>query len=124
MIHLDTNFIIGLVSPVSPLKSRLSVWLNAGEKLATSSIAWSEFLTGPVSQQEVRDAATMIEGRIIVFGVREAELAANLYNRTERKRVTRTDCFVAATAIRARSSLATLNQKDFAPFVAAGLHLA
>jgi predicted nucleic acid-binding protein len=123
MIHLDTNYIIGLVTVHSPLKPVLNGWLQAGETLAVSAVVWSEFLTGPVTQQQVRDASAILESRVVVFGVFEAAMAARLFNQTGRKRGTRTDCFIAATAICARVPLATNNQKHFLPFVAGGLQL-
>ena len=124
MIHLDTNFLIGLVTSPSPLKSQAITWFNAGETLAISAIAWSEFLNGPASDDEINDGFGMVEGRIIPFGVREAERAAELYNLTGRKRATQTDCFIAASALCAGASMASLNRKDFARFVPAGLILA
>jgi predicted nucleic acid-binding protein len=124
MIHLDTNYVVGLVGPQSPLQSQLFAWLSAGEKFAVSSIAWSEFLTGPVTSRQVGDASRILESRIIAFGVIEAARAAEIFNLTGRRRITRTDCFIAATAICARMPLATQNSKDFAAFVPLGLRLA
>ena len=124
MIHLDTNYIVGLVSPQSPLEPQILAWMNAGEKFAASSIAWSEFLTGPVAAHEVHDATRILENRIIGFGVLEAKRAADLFNLTGRKRITRTDCFIAATAMCARAPLATNNKRHFAAFVPHGLMLA
>jgi predicted nucleic acid-binding protein len=98
--------------------------MNAGEKFAASSIAWSEFLTGPVSGQKIDDASRILENRIVDFGVPEAKKAAELFNLTGRKRVTRTDCFIAATSICARTPLATANTRHFAAFVPYGLVLA
>ena len=123
MIHLDTNYLIGLVTVPSPFKAELVAWMSAGEKLAVSAVVWSEFLNGPVTRQQVHDASVIVESRIVVFGFLEAEMAAKIFNQTGRKRTTRTDCFIAATAICARAALATENRKDFMPFVAAGLQL-
>ncbi len=124
MIQLDTNFLIGAVNKGSPLEAILKRWLLEGESLATSSIAWAEFLNGPVSKQHVWEMSNLIEGRIVPFGGAEAEKASELFNETGRKRTARFDCFIAATAICSGASLATQNRKDFAPFVAAGLRLA
>jgi len=124
MIHLDTNYLIGLVTVPSPFKAELIAWMRAGEKLAVSAVVWSEFLNGPVTQQQIHDASVIVEGRIMAFGIPEAEMAAKIFNQTGRKRTTRTDCFIAATAICARAALATENQKDFMPFVGAGLQMA
>ena len=118
MIHLDTNYVIGLVTLNSPLRSTLSVWISGGQQFAVSAIAWSEFLNGPVTPLQIRDALSLLDGRIIPFGVAEAEIAAKLFNQTGRKRGAKPDCFIAATAICSRMSLATRNHKDFLPFVA------
>jgi len=124
MIHLDTNYLIGSLTSPSQLHRQVMAWFRAGEELAVSTIAWSEFLTGPVTVQQIRDAHGFIQGRIIPFGVREADIAAKLFNHIGRKRAVRTDCFVAATAVCANAPLATLNRKDFSAFTSAGLHLA
>jgi predicted nucleic acid-binding protein len=124
MIHLDTNYIVGLVTPKSPLEMQILAWMNAGEKFAVSSIAWSEFLTGPVTAREILDVSRIMENRVVGFGVGEAKQAADLFNLTGRKRITRTDCFIAATAMCARAPLATNNAKHFAAFVPHGLVLA
>ena len=56
MIHLDTNYLIGSLSSPSALSHQVRAWFNAGELLAVSSIAWSEYLNGPVTAQQIRDA--------------------------------------------------------------------
>ena len=124
MIHLDTNCLIGLVTSPSQIKPRLLLWLKAGEEFAISAVVWSEFLNGPVTAQEISEADGMIAGRIVPFGVSEAEIASRLFNQSGRKRGSQPDCFIAATAICARAPLATLDRKDFAPFIGAGLQLA
>ena len=124
MIHLDTNYLIGLATRDSPLRSRLEIWLRSGEALATSAIAWGEFLTGPVTIQQIRAVSTIINDRVIPFGEMEAALSARLYNQAGRKRAIRVDSFIAATAIASSAPLATENQKDFRLFLSAGLRLA
>jgi predicted nucleic acid-binding protein len=124
MIHLDTNYLIALVTPDSPARPHLFQMMGSGEKMAASTIAWSEFLNGPVKDQHIRDVFAMIEGRLISFGEREAVGAAELFNRTGRKRHKQIDCFIAATALCAQVPLATKNTKDFQPFVPLGLRLA
>jgi predicted nucleic acid-binding protein len=51
-------------------------------------------------------------------------IAAELFNKTGRRRGTRFDCLIAATAIIAQAEVATVNQSDFNVFVAYGLKLA
>jgi len=124
MTHLDTNYVIGLVTLDSPLRQILFGWISGGQKFAVSAVAWSEFLNGPVSHSQIQDATVLLEERIIPFGVEEAEIAAKLFNRTGRKRGAKPDCFIAATAICSQMALATRNRKDFLPFVPHGLRLA
>jgi len=124
MIHLDTNYLIGLLVKGSPQASRVDGWLAAGEALAASAIAWSKFLNGPVQALEVNRAEAVLESRIVPFGRPEALLAARLFNETGRRRGSRFDCFIAATAIVGQAEIATLNEQDFRVFVPHGLRLA
>jgi predicted nucleic acid-binding protein len=124
MIHLDANFLIGVANRHLPVEAALIGWVRQGEGLATSAIAWAEFLNGPVEPRHVQQMNVLIQGRIISFGRSEAEKASQLFNLTGRRRGSQPDCFIAATAICARARLATQNHKHFAPFVVAGLHLA
>ena len=124
MIHLDTNYLIGLVTIPSSVAMEIRRWTRSGEEFSASAIAWSEFLNGPVTMQETRDVSSILAGRVVSFGEYEARVASDLFNRTGRKRQKQIDCFIAATAICARVPLATRNTKDFQPFVPLGLRLA
>jgi predicted nucleic acid-binding protein len=124
MIHLDSNFLIRAADRNSPVETTLQDWLRQDETFAASSIAWAEFLNGPVRPDHVRKMDNFIQGRIIPFGRAEAQVASMLFNETGRKRGSQPDCFIAATAICLRAPLATFNQKDFAAFVPLGLRLA
>jgi len=121
MIHLDTNYLIGLLTKASPQASDVDGWLTAGQSLATSAIAWTEFLNGPVTPVEVTQVEAVLQSRIVAFGAREAALAADLFNRTGRKRGSRFDCLIAATAITAQAEVATANHADFNVFISHGL---
>lgn len=124
MIHLDTNYLIGLLVKGSPQASEVDAWLAAGQPLAASAIAWTEFLSGPVTPLEVSRAEAVLQSNVIPFGRNEAVLAAALFNKTGRRRGSRFDCLVAATAIAAQAEVATANQADFQTFVPHGLKLA
>ncbi len=52
MIHLDTNFLIEPLVSGSVAETKLLSWLTAGEDFATSTVAWSEFLCGPLTPQD------------------------------------------------------------------------
>ena len=123
MIHLDTNFLVGLLVAGSRPASEVDQWLAAGESVGTSSVAWCEFLNGPVTAREVSREETVLRSRIVPFGEPEAVLAADLFNRTGRWRGARFDCLIAATAILDQASLTTENTADFKPFAAHGLAL-
>ena len=123
MIHLDTNYLIGLLVRGSREAADVERWLQAGESLAASAIAWSEFLNGPVTPMEIIRAEAVVQSRVVSFGQAEAVLTANLFNQTGRRRGSRFDCLIAATAILNQAELATLNQSDFKVFTTHGLKL-
>ena len=61
MIHLDTSFLIHALVPSSRADKRLRRWLRDGDDLAISSIAWAEFLCGPVGTTEVDIVSAMFQ---------------------------------------------------------------
>jgi predicted nucleic acid-binding protein len=124
MIHLDTNYLIGLLVKGSPQAIEVDGWLAAGQPLATGAIAWTEFLNGPVTSLEITRAEAVLQSRIVPFGRAEAALAAELFNKTGRRRGSRFDCLIAATAMLAQAEIATVNQSDFNAFTPHGLKLA
>ncbi len=124
MIHLDTNYLIGLLVKGSPQALDVDGWLAAGQSLAAGAVAWTEFLNGPVSPLEVSRTEAVLQSRIVPFGRPEAVLAAELFNKTGRRRGSRFDCLIAATAMLAQAEIATVNQSDFNPFTPHGLKLA
>lgn len=105
MIHLDTNHLIGLLVRGSAPAVDVDKWLAADEAMAVSAVAF------------------VIRSRVVPFGQPEAVLAAGLFNRTARRRGSRFDCFIAATAILPNAEVATINQSDFKVFVPHGLKL-
>ncbi len=109
------------------VRGRRVMWMDgcaAGQTLATSAIAWTEFINGPVTPLELSRAEAVLQSRIIPFGQKEAVLAADLFNKTGRRRGSRFDCLIAATAITAQAEVATLNEPDFKVFAPHGLKLA
>lgn len=124
MIHLDANYLILGNQSGSAEDVDLQRWLGAGERLATSSIAWMEFVSGPVSTPAVEAIRQALGDRILAFTSAEAELAASLFNAVGRRRALRFDCMIAAAAINSDAELATRNVADFRLFAAHGLKLA
>ena len=122
MIHLDTNFLIDALVAGSPQETKLAPWLGNGEHVSISAIAWGEFLCGPLSAAaEAASRQMLLEAENLTRT--DAEIAANLFNRTGRRSKTYADCCIAATAIRCQARLATSNQSDFAPMMSLGLVL-
>jgi predicted nucleic acid-binding protein len=124
MIHLDTNYLIGLLVKGSPQAAHVDGWLAVGQPLAAGSVAWTEFLNGPVSPLEIARTEAVLQSRIVPFGRPGAVLAADLFNKTGRRRGSRFDCLIAATAMLAQAEIATVNQSDFNAFSPHGLKLA
>ena len=123
MIHLDTNYLIGLLVRGSLEAARVDQWLVSSESLAASAIAWTEFINGPVTTPEVSQVEIVLQSQIVSFGKAEAALASDLFNKTGRRRGSRFDCLIAATAILHQAGLATVNESDFKVFTAHGLKL-
>lgn len=123
MIHLDTNFLIDALVPGSAEESKILGWLGVGETLAVSSIAWGEFLCGPLSPAAEAFARQLFPAADALERA-DAEKAAELFNQTGRRSKSFADCCIAAVAIRKHARLATGNNEDFKSMLPHGLKLA
>lgn len=123
MIHLDTNFLIQALVSSSAAQTTLQTWLGDGENLGLSSIAWSEFLCGPLTQDD-KILSEVLFPAIEPFLTSDAHKAAELFNATGRRSRSLADCQIAAVALRCHARLATSNISDFALFQSHGLKLA
>jgi predicted nucleic acid-binding protein len=123
VIQLDTNVLVRLSVPGSGAAAQIRKWLLAGETLAVSAPVWYEYVSGPVSAQEIVHAEAILAGGILDFEKSDADKAADLFNAAGRKRSIKLDCMVAAAALRRGDSLATANAADFQPFAAQGLRI-
>lgn len=123
MIHMDTNFLIKVLSPGTPEESKTRAWLTANEIVAMSAVAWAEFFSGPLSAADEKVARKLITHVEALSGA-DAEAAAQLFNKTGRRSRSLADCMIAAVAIRCGAKLATINTLDFQPFAQQGLILA
>lgn len=123
MIVLDANYLIATSKTGSEELAAITAWFEAGERLATTSIAWTEFLSGPVQAEEVADVRILLEGGVLVFDERAAETAARLFNAVGRRRTLRVDSMIAATTMLHGARLATRNLGDFRAFTPHGLEL-
>jgi predicted nucleic acid-binding protein len=97
MIHLDTNYLIGLLVRGSAEAATVDEWLAEGEPLAASAIAWSEFLNGPVTATEAGQVEAVLQSQITripkrsEFGVKAGDFLEN--NRGVRESVLRLFAF-------------------------------
>ena len=123
MIHLDTSFLIRASVPGSPEDRSLRGWVGARESLEVSSVAWTEFLCGPLEPPALEFATGLID-RYIDFTPAHAEIAARLFNQAGRRRGSQMDCMIAATAIAESAPIATADHEGFRQFESEGLTLA
>jgi predicted nucleic acid-binding protein len=123
MIHLDSNLLIALADASDPHRPSALRLMQTLPHAAVSSLAWWEFECGPVSPEGLALVRIMLPGGIIPFSLAEAMEAARLFNAVGRARRFKFDSLIAATAILAGASLATVNPADFHPFVPHGLTL-
>ena len=123
MIHLDTSFLIRVTDPRSPENRKIRGWIRKGETFAISTVAWAEFLCGPLNEQEFESAAEIVD-RYEDFTLEHASVAARLFNESGRRRGSLADCMIAATALGARAPIATCNAFDFRRFREHGVTIA
>lgn len=121
MIHLDTNFLVALTRDESRATARVTHWLQERREIHVSTVAWAEFLCGPVRNTAFVEALLPPP---IAFEVDDAAKAAALFNATGRRTRSLQDCMIAAVAIRADAELATIDVKDFRRFEQFGLRIA
>ncbi|HYJ88477.1 MAG TPA: PIN domain-containing protein [Pyrinomonadaceae bacterium] len=106
MIRLDTNFLIQALVPSSVAAAKLQTWKKDGEELDISSIAWSEFLCGPLNQND-ETLAQLLFPAPEPFLASDAVTAAALFNATGRRSRSLADCQIAAVALRCNARVAT-----------------
>lgn len=123
MIHLDTSFLIHALRRGSREDARVRGWLMADESLVMSTVAWAEFLCGPVDDA-ARVAASVVVERQCPFTGEMAGIAAMLFNGAGRRRGSMIDCMIAAAALVEEAAIATSNPGDFNRFAPFGLRVA
>ncbi len=120
MIHLDTNFLIQALVPDSAVQTTFQTWLREGEDVGISSVAWSEFLCGPLTPKD-EELAQMLFPAPEPFLAPDAQMAAELFNATGRRSRSLADCQIAAVSLRCGARMATGNVSDFTVFQSHGL---
>ncbi len=123
MIHLDTNYLVDVVTVGSAGATKVRAWLDAGKPVTASAVAWSEFCNGPLTKAQKDAAFAVLNREVADFTWREAEEAARLFNLSGRRRGSHADCMIAASAIVSGHPLATFNTDDFECLLPFGLKL-
>ena len=123
MTHLDTSFLIRALKPGTPEETKLRKLVDQREVLIVSSVAWAEFLCGPLSSADRRRAERLVE-RPKDFTPEQAEDAARLFNKSGRRRSMTVDCMIGAAALADGARIATSNSAHFQRLAVAGLKMA
>ena len=123
MTHLDTSFLIRALIPGTPEEAKLRKLVGQGGALIMSSVAWAEFLCGPLGSADRASAERLVE-RLQDFTPDQAEIAARLFNESGRRRQMIADCMIGAAALADGATIATSNIAHFSRFAAAGLKMA
>jgi predicted nucleic acid-binding protein len=114
MIHLDTSALITALTGPRRGAPTLRGFIADGMRLGISTLVLYEWWRGPRNRQELDDQETLLPAAAAFpFGVREAQLAAELYGRVKRPRQREIDIAIAACAIAQGAALWTLNPADF-----------
>lgn len=102
-------------------------WIENGDEIATSAIAWSEFRRGADANHrsilEVVAVEFILNAGILPFDQEQATKAAELFNFSKREENRPNDCMIAACALCANAELATNNITHFQRFEELGLKL-
>src|SRR4051812_26256875 len=99
MIHFDTNSLIQATVAGSAAHVQFAAWATAQEAFNVSSIAWAEFLCGPMDAT-AEALARQILPNPEAFLPADAVRAASLFNQTGRPSRSLADCMIGAVAIR------------------------
>lgn len=124
LLFLDTNVLIFGIDREHPMSVRVREWVFVGERLLVSAMAWSEFRCGPAAAETLQAWERLLGTVVVPIDRAIAERAADLFNLTGRRSRSLPDCLIAATAMRHKAPLATLNRTDFEPLLTHGLTLA
>ena len=123
MIFLDTNYLIrGLINGTEE-SAQLTEWCKNETVLTTNSLVWCEFITGPITDEEINLAWHLVGMSVHAFDHGDSVLAAKLFNELARPRSQRIDIMITASAINRKATLATVNTADFTALISHGLSL-
>ena len=113
-VHLDTSALIDALTGPRRSLDALAALVDEGHRVAISTIVLYEWLRGPRAPAELAAREALFpDEAAVVFGIREAALAAQSYARVKRPRGREINLAIAACAMAHDASLWTLNPADF-----------
>lgn len=114
MIVVDTSALIDALTGPRRSQPRLLEFIDSGERLLLPTLVLFEWLRGPRLPEEIHVCEELFpQDQAVVFGAREASVAANLYRKVRRARGREIDLTIAASALIRDAALWTLNREDF-----------
>ena len=114
LVHLDNSVLVDAFTTPHRSTAALLEAISKGDALAYSTIVLYEWLRGPRTDQERRDASLFFgSSSIAAFGPDEAATAARLYRQVPGARRRQADIAIAACALEHGAALWTLNPGDF-----------
>jgi len=114
IIHIDTSALIDALTGPRRALPRLTELVEAGHRVAISSIVFFEWRRGPRTRVELTAQEALLPKEAATpFTAVEAGLAADLYTRLSRTRGREIDLAIAACALSQGAALWTLNAADF-----------
>ena len=120
IVHIDASYLVRALVRDSREDASLREWIAADRPIVMSTIAWTEFLCGPVDEAALALASQVIARRA-QFTQDMAVIAAELFNGLGRRRGTFIDCMIAAAAFADDADIAAGNPDDFTCFEEFGL---
>lgn len=113
--HLDTDFLVYALSAAGPERRRLLAFLEAGEIVEISSVAWYEFCRGPRTPEQLAAARSFFAADgIVPFSEQFAAAAAESFRQLGSPRRRAADIAIGTTAALRGARLISRNARDFA----------
>jgi predicted nucleic acid-binding protein len=114
VILIDTSALIDSLAGPKRSAGALRGFIEEGQRVLLPSLALYEWLRGPRLPEELAAQEALFPRQAaLVFGPREAAVAAELYAKVSRPRGREIDLAIAACAIARDAALWTLNVADF-----------
>lgn len=114
IVRIDTSALVDALTGPRASLHRLTELVEAGHRIAISSLVFFEWRRGPRTRQELKAQEALLPSeQVLAFTHVEAALAADLYAKVSRVRGREIDLAIAACALGHGAALWTLNPADY-----------